>query len=548
MINNKQKLELTWIGKNNSEYEVANIEPRILEERTDFTYGDPNTENILIHGDNLLALKALLPEYEGKVKCIFIDPPYNTGSAFEHYDDSVEHSTWLSLMRPRLELLRKLLNQENGSLWITMDDNEVHYLKVLCDEIFGRKNFIANVVWQKKFQPQANAVGLSNSHDHILVYAYSAETWRPKLLARSKEAKERYKNIDNDPRGPWMSDNCTISLTGGQRGAQYAKSGFSANIFEITTPSGRKISPPAGTCWRYSPDRFQELINDNRIWFGADGSNVPRYKRFLSEVQDGVVPKTWWPREEAGDNQEAKRETMEFNKESIFSTPKPERLLHQILSIATDANDLVLDSFAGSGTTGAVAHKMGRHWIMVEMGNHVNTHCLPRLRKVVDGDDGLKLSQTLGWKGGGGFKFYELAPSFIIVDEFGNPVIDEYYNDAKLIRAMCKLTGYAFAPSQTEYWKQGKGQGNNHIYITTQMLSVAMVQQIASHLMPNETLLICPKKYEPGCKEVDSRITIKKIPQSVLKACQFGRKEYLLPIKENAMEEIDDEDLPETQE
>jgi adenine-specific DNA-methyltransferase len=527
----KQKLELTWIGKNNPEYDIANIEPRILEENKKLSYGDRNSENMIIHGDNLLALKALLPDYEGKIKCIYIDPPYNTGSAFEHYDDSVEHSTWLSLMRPRLELLRMLLDPDAGSIWISIDDNETHYLKVLCDEIFGRSNFVTNVIWEKKYSPQNDAKWMSDSHDHILVYAYNKSVWRPFLLPRTEEANARYKNLDNDLRGHWKSSDLT------------AKDPFEYGLYEIKGPTGIKFLPGNNRHWVYAKDKMQKIIADNRIWFGADGNNKPALKKFLSEVQDGAVSKTIWFRDEVGDNQEAKREIKTLFGEDVFGTPKPEKLIKRVLELGSKPGDWVLDSFLGSGTTSAVAHKMGRKHIGIELGEHAYTHVQKRLKKVIDGKDGLKLSDELGWKGGGGFKFYELAPSFIAIDEFGNAVIDGYFNDTKLIRAMCKLTGYTFSPSPKDYWKHGKGQGNNHIYITTQMLSVAMVQQIVRHLGRSGTLLICPKKYEPGCEKVDTRITIKKIPQSILKACQFGKKEYLLPIKERAIEEIDDDEV-----
>ena len=252
---------------------------------------------------------------------------------------------------------------------------------------------------------------------------------------------------------------------------------------------------------------------------------------------------TLWLRDEVGDNQEAKKEIKRLFGQDVFDTPKPERLIKRIIELSSVTGDWVLDSFLGSGTTTAVAHKTGRKYIGIEMGEHAYTHVHKRMKSVVDGTDQGGISKMVKWKGGGGFKFYELAPSFIAIDEFGNPVIDSYYNDTKLIKAMCKLMNYTFAPSSRDYWKQGKGQGNNSIYVTTQMLSVAMVQQIASHLKENETLLICPRKYEPGCEKVDTRITIKKIPQSVLKACQFGKKEYLLPIKERPIEEIDEDEL-----
>lgn len=532
MINNKQRLELTWIGKNNPEYDISNIEPRILEERVDLSYGDPDTENMIIHGDNLLALKALLPEYEGKVKCVYIDPPYNTGHAFEHYDDSVEHSTWLSLMRPRLELLSILLHAEHGSIWISIDDDETHYLKVLCDEVFGRDNFVANVIWEKKYTISNDAKWFSDNHDHILVYAKNKSIWRPNKLARTAAMNNAYKNPDNHPKGPWKAT------------PLHAKSGSEkSKSFIYTFKNGLTWSPPSGTFPRFSLDTLKKLDENNEIWFGKNGNSIPSKKTFLSDIDaDGTPSRTIWGFEEVGHNHEAKDEVKALDIDDVFDTPKPERLLKRILDLGSKNGDIVLDSFLGSGTTTAVANKMGRKYIGIEMGDHAYSHVQKRMKKVIDGSDGLKLSEELDWKGGGGFKFYELAPSFITTDEFGNPVIDDFYNDAKLIKAMCKLMNYTYKPSKTEYWKHGTGQGNNYIYVTTQMLSSALVQQISAHLGQNETLLICPKKFEPGADKIDSRITIKKIPQSVLKACYFGKKEYLLPIKESAMEEMDMEE------
>jgi len=541
----KQKLELTWIGKEKR----PKLEPRILLEDPDKSYHATHRlsendifDNRLIFGDNLLALKALEQEFSGRVNCVFIDPPYNTGSAFTHYDDGLEHSIWLGLMRDRLEVIQRLLS-EDGSLWITIDDNECHYLRVVCDEVFGRANFVANAVWQKKFQPQANAVGLSDSHDHVLIYAKEKSIWRPNLLPRSDEAIGRYKNVDNDPRGPWMSDNCTISLTGGQRGAQFAKTGYSANLYKITTPSGRKLVPPAGTCWRYSEDRFQELIADNRIWFGANGDNVPRYKRFLSEVQDGVVPKTWWPREEAGDNQEAKREVTAFNSESIFSTPKPERLLKLILSIATKPGALVLDSFAGSGTTGAVAHKMGRRWIMVELGEHCHTHIIPRLKKVIDGEDMGGISESIGWQGGGGFRYNRLAPSLIINDRWGNPVINPEYNAAQLAEALAKLEGFTYAPSETHWWQHGHSSERDFIYVTTQNLSAEQLHVLSDEVGADQSLLVCCSAFRgvtaSKAAERWSNLTLKKIPKMVLARCEWGHDDYSLNVANLPMAQLE---------
>lgn len=297
---------------------------------------------MLIHGDNLLALKALESRFAGKVKCIYIDPPYNTGSAFEHYDDNFEHSTWLNLMRPRLELLRTLLT-DDGSIWISIDDDEGHYLKVLCDEVFGRNNFVNTVIWEKKFAPQNDAKWLSDNHDFILLYARNKGIWKSNLLPRTDEMNSRYKNPDNDPRGVWESDNLL------------RKDEQKSGLYTIITPSGRICNPPTGRSWRVPENHYFEMVADNRIWFGEDGNGVPRIKRFLSEVKQGKTAMTIWKYTEVGHNQEAAKEVRNFNNEHPFTTPKPERLIERILTLGSNPGDLVLDSFLGSGTTAAVA-------------------------------------------------------------------------------------------------------------------------------------------------------------------------------------------------
>ena len=402
MNNKKQKLELTWIGKDRE----INLEPRILVEVPEKNYGDRNTENMLIHGDNLLALKALEQEYSGKIKCIYIDPPYNTGSAFEHYDDNVEHSTWLSLMKARLEILHNLL-AEDGSIWVSIDATESHYLKVLMDEIFGRRNFIDEVIWQRAYAPINLKKTLSRCHDTILVYAkYYDDNFTLNKLPRTILQDSLYKNPDNDPRGAWQSDNLTVGPV------------VEEKLYEIKTPSGRIITPPKGRCWLFTRERFNVMLKDNRIWFGVNGNNTPRLKRFLSEVKQGVVALTLWLREDVGDNQEAKKENKAFNLSTVFATPKPERLIERVLTLASNEGDLVLDSFLGSGTTAAVAHKMGRRWIGIELGDHCYTHCEPRLQRVVDGTDQGGISKAVNWQGGGGYTFYDLGET--VFDGDGN--------------------------------------------------------------------------------------------------------------------------------
>lgn len=530
----KQKLELMWLGKEKR----AKLEPRILIEDPEKSYhADKRVsdndifDNMLIHGDNLLALKALEQDYAGRVKCIYIDPPYNTGNAFEHYDDGLEHSIWLSLMRERLELLKNLLS-DDGSIWISIDDDESHYLKVLCDEIFGRINFVSNIVWEKKYSPQNDTKWLSDSHDHILLYAKNKETWRPNLLPRSEEMNSRYKNPDNDPRGVWKAADFSVRT--------YNKS----CDYPIKLPSGRIVNPPESRAWATSEEKFKELVRDNRVWFGKDGNNVPSIKKFLTEVKDGSVSKTIWFRLEIGDNQEAKREIKALFKDiSVFDTPKPERLIERVLTLGSNPGDLVLDSFLGSGTTAAVAHKMGRRWIGIELGEHCDTHCVPRLKKVIDGEDAGGITKSANWRGGGGFRYYNLAPSLVKFDEWGNPVINKDFNESMLVRALCKVEGFNFDPSPDVYWKQGKSTESDFIYVTTQHLTAQMLQKLSDDVGESCTLLICCGSFD-GKKDSYGNLTIKKIPKAILKKCEWNHDDYSLEIKNLPMSAPDPQPPP----
>lgn len=536
--NNKNKLELTWIGK----YDKHDpLEPRILIENKEYSYGHPETGvlpngkpwngNMLIHGDNLLALKALEQDFAGQIKCIYIDPPYNTGSAFEQYDDGLEHSIWLSLMRDRLKVIYNLLSKD-GSLWISLDDTEQAYCKVLCDEIFGRNNFVANVIWEKKYSPQNDAKWLSDSHDFILVYAKTKENWRPNLLPRTEEMNRRYKNIDNDPRGKWKSADFSVKT--------YNKS----CDYPITLPSGRVVTPPESRCWGTSKENFDKLVKDNRIWFGKDGNSVPSVKKFLSEVKQGTTSMTIWKYTEVGHNQDAKKEVKVFNSQSVFATPKPERLIERVLILGSNPGDIVLDSFLGSGTTAAVAQKMGRRYIGIELGNHAYTHCVPRLKMVTDGTDQGGISKTQNWEGGSGFKFYELAPSLLKEDKFGNLVINKEYNADMLAAAMAKQEGYTYQPSQEVYWKQGFGSETDYIYTTTQFMTVEALSAIHETMAEDETLLICCTSFQRECKQAFNNISIKKIPQMLLGRCEFDKDDYSLHII-SAPEFESDEDAEE---
>lgn len=535
MANKIQKLELTWAGKD----ERLNPEPRILIEDESKSYAipvaeqdglfadenavEPTFDNMLIHGDNLLALKALEQDFTGKVKCIYIDPPYNTGNAFEHYDDGLEHSIWLSLMRDRLEILKNLLS-DDGSIWISLDDNEQAYCKVLCDEIFGRQNFVCNVIWQKKHTRANDARWFSDNHDFILCYAKDKTNWKINLLPRTEASDEGYSNPDNDPRGVWASGPC------------HAKTPSESTIYEITTPTGRKVLPPSGTSWRFSQEKMKELIEDNRIYFGANGNNVPRYKRFLTDVKNGFVPLTIWTHQEVGHNQDAKKEVKAFNSENVFGTPKPEKLIERILTLGSNKGDLVLDSFLGSGTTAAVAHKMGRRWIGIEMGDHIYSHCLPRLTKVINGEDAGGITKAVNWKKGGGFKFYELASSLIETDILGQAVISDKYNPEMLAEAMCKLMGYHYSPDKTLYWKQGYSSEQSFIYTTTQNVQANTLDALSTALGATGNLLICCGSFV-GDKKAYPNITIKKIPAAVLKKCEYGKPGYPLPVREDFSDE-----------
>lgn len=510
------KLELTWVGKESE----LKIEPRILIKNPALsnTAQDQNTENMIIHGDNLLALKALESKYAGQVKCIYIDPPYNTGSAFTHYDDNLEHSIWLGLIRERLRILYRLLNKD-GTLWISIDDDEQAYLKVLCDEIFGRNNFVTCVLWQKIHSIKNDAKYLSVNHDYILIYAKDKEQIKFNLLPRTEEMNARYTNPDNDPRGVWQSGDLVANEE--RVNGHYA----------VTSPiTGKVFDVPKGKHWVYSQENLEAMIQDNRLYFGKDGNAFPRKKRFLSEVMQGRKGDTWWTSSEVGHNQEAKREIIKlFGKNDIFATPKPERLIERILTLSSNEGDLVLDSFLGSGTTAAVAHKMGRRYIGIEMGDHAYTHCKVRLDKVISGEDKGGITKSVNWQGGGGYHFYELAPSLVVEDKFGNPIINKEYNADMLAAAMALHEGFTYAPNDNYYWKQGKNE-NAYIFTTTTHITTEYLSSIESEMQDGEYLIIACRSYDSGSDKLFKNIKIKKIPQVLLDRCEFGKDNYNLNI------------------
>jgi adenine-specific DNA-methyltransferase len=404
---------LDWLNKEAAIKARSHVPYRLLKPVKKLSYGDPESENMLIQGDNLEALKALLPLYAGQVKCIYIDPPYNTQSAFEHYDDNLEHSTWLSMIYPRLELLRELL-AEDGSIWVSIDDHEGHYLKVIMDEVFGRQSFVCDIAWEKRYSPPPDTKGFGYIHDHIICYRKSA-LFQRKMLPMTGDQTGRYKNQDNDSRGPWKAADYTCRYSATERPNLY---------YPIEQPfTGELIWPSKTRVWAMSKDSHERNVRENRLWWGKTGKNSkPALKNFFSEINQGMMPMSIWKHTLAGHTQDAMKEMLALFGDEPFGTPKPEKLLNTILTISTDENDIVLDSFLGSGTTAAVAHKMGRRYIGIEMGDHAETHCQPRLRKVIDGEQG-GISKAVEWQGGGGFTFYRLGET--VFDEEGriNPEV-----------------------------------------------------------------------------------------------------------------------------
>ena len=542
-----QKLELTWVGKYD---EQKPLEPRILIENPEYSYGEveegvlPNGRpwkgNMLIHGDNLLALKALEQDYSGCVKCIYIDPPYNTGNAFEHYDDGVEHSIWLSLMKDRLVLLRNLLS-ENGSIWISIDDNEAHYLKVLMDEIFGRRNFIADVAWEKSDSPRMDARLFSSRYDHTLVYSKNINNveinrFKPSVIP------EHYNKIDDNGNRYYLKPLRAMGIADSRQDRPTL-------YFPLTAPDGTIVYPirsdGSDGRWRWSLEKIEN--NPDLIeWVSGKYGWSAYYKIFASD-EANIPPETLWTFEEAGSNRLSKQEIKTlFKDQKSFETPKPEKLLQRIIHISTKENDLVFDSFLGSGTTTAVAQKMGRRYIGIELGNHAYTHCYPRMKKVTDGTDQGGISKAQNWKGGGGFRFYELAPSLLKEDKFGNLVINKEYNADMLAAAMAKQEGFTYSPSAEQYWKQGYSSETDYIYTTTQFMTVEGLSAIAEQMIEGESLLICCTAFQKECHTAFTNITVKKIPQMLLGRCEFNKDDYSLNIVElPTIEEEYDEDFEE---
>lgn len=531
------RLELTWTNKHlrlladeiggytwvtPADYRVAEV--RLLHDVEAVGETHPERErakdNLLVRGDALNALTSLceLPElakeYVGKVKLVYLDPPFNTKQAFEHYDDALEHSVWLTMMRDRLLQIRKLLAPD-GSVWVHCDDSEQAYLKVMMDEVFGRDNFVATVVWEN-FYGRSNAAALSGSHNYLVCHSRMGQDWRSvrNLQMRDESSRAKYNNPDDDPRGPWR--NGPIFASEERHGGL---------MYEIETPSGRKVRPPAGSHWRMTEPDFWGLVGDGRITFGQSGSNVPALKLFLHDVQDGLVPKTWWPHTEVGHTQEAKREIQGlFPETTPFDTPKPERLMHRIVHIASNPGDVVLDCFAGSGTTAAVAHKMGRRWITVEQSaSTVETFTKPRLEKVVTGDDTGGITKDTGWEGGGGFRVLEVGPSMFAEVE-GRVWLADWAADAELAEATAAQLGFEYAPDSPFVGRKGRSR----LAVVDGLVNADVVRLLVGALAPEEKLVLCGTAVDPeatvALRELRPGSRTRKIPASILAEYRIGRE------------------------
>ncbi len=529
-MTNKYRLELTWIGKENR----PQLEPRILLEDLEKSYHAKHRvtendlfENRLIFGDNLLALKALEQEFSGSVKCVFIDPPYNTGAAFDHYDDGLEHSIWLGLMRDRLEIIHRLL-ADNGSLWITIDDNEAHYLKIVCDEIFGRANFLGNVVWEKADSPRMDAEFFSTRHDHLLVFAKdrTLTSWN-RLFIGEDMAPAHYDKLDDTGRKYYLKP---LRAMGGQGDSRTARPTL---YFPLIAPDGSQVFPKrqdgSDGAWRWNSKKIEQ--EKARIdWVKGRNGWTPYYRIYADESA-GRPPETIWTHQQAGSNRTSKAEIKKlFPELPPFGTPKPEKLLQRVLAIASNPRDLILDSFAGSGTTGAVAHKMGRRWIMVELGEHCDSHIVPRLKKVIDGEDSGGVTEVVGWTGGGGFRYYRLAPSLLERDKWGNWIINKQYNAPMLAQALCKVEGFIYAPSDSMYWQHGHSTERDFIFVTTAHLSQAQLQQLSDEVGSDRTLLVLCTAFR-GKADRYPNLTVKKIPKQVLSRCEWSHDDYSLRVE-----------------
>lgn len=584
-----QRLELTWFNKDMAlipkdresaryDYEwVDPHDPRYCETRTlvmdEYVTGEqaekedgkpysaladlePTTDNLMILGDSGDVLEALtrVPElkskYAGQVKLVYIDPPFNTGDTFEHYEDNLEHSVWLTMMRDRLIHIRNLL-REDGSVWVHLDHSENHRMRMLLDEVFGVGNFVSEIVWEKTTGSR-NDTDISSAHDVIMVYKRSTKVdfkYVRNLIKRSNAAQARYQNPDNDPRGPWRQ---------GHTGT--AKSGSESTRFPVRLPSGRVVYPPSGSYWRFSQSTYDQAVAEDRVWYGKSGDSLPIIKSYLSEVADGAVPKTWWPSDEVGSNQEAKRDHLRkmFPEHEPFDTPKPERLLERIIHIATDPGDIVLDCFAGSGTTAAVAQKMGRRWVICELQpSTFDKFTKPRLRNVVKNLDeggitfskdreakngvevpdkfdtkkmfkatqllnavakrkdlsgaekaaikevqkliGTRPSTVRNWRGGGGFQVAHLSPTCFSYDPNLEAVtLTKSATGEVLKNAVAAHLGFTLTPENPFF---DGVLGAQRLVVLETFATAEDVEELIGHLGESETLVLCATGLDTGVRK-----------------------------------------------
>lgn len=615
-----QRLQLTWYNKDKAlipteagKYGYTWVDPsdpRYCETHTlifddyvqgaqtpksdEFEYSEradlqPQDDNLLILGESGNVLEALtrVPElaekYVGKVKLIYIDPPFNTAQTFANYEDNLEHSVWLTMMRDRLLHMKKLL-ADDGSIWVHLDDVENHRMRVLLDEVFGSGNFIAQISWEKVAGRDNRSI-MSKTCDLITVYAKQKDTWRThrNLLLRGAGASGAiYANPDDDPRGPWTSDNFTAQFNPAENPRENQR-------YTLITPAGKSFSPPAGSVWRFTQDRFEQLIADNRVWFGPDGQNAPRLKRFLSEVQDGLVPKTLWTQLEVGTNDSAKKETKQLlSGADVFSTPKPERLLERIIHIGSNPGDIVLDVFAGSGTTAAVAQKMGRRWVTCELlESTFTTFTRPRLEKVVRDQDPGGITRTKGervdateeglpdgvspedaakftsvlnkliaddpeakkdpqvkalktaaktkrtkevvnWRGGGGFHVAHLSPACFDYD----PGLDRVMLTAEatgqvLIDSVAANLGFTLLHADDDYIFDGR-RGNALLKVVEGVATIELVDSLTSHLQPGETIVLAATAVMDGVRQHLRRAVkgsrVVALPDDIFRYSEGGNK------------------------
>jgi adenine-specific DNA-methyltransferase len=554
MQNKKTKLELTWIGKENR----PKLEPRILIEEPEKSYHaryrvtkNDCFDNKLIFGDNLLALKALEHEYAGQVQCIYIDPPFNTQQAFENYDDSIEHSIWLSLMRDRLAILNKLLTP-SGSIFIHIDDNEMGYLIALVDEIFGRQNRVSIIAFKQSSAsgPKAINPGLVTTANFILYYAKDKSKWKSFKVFTATKRDSRYSQYIinyNEDFSKWrlvpLKDAfCTsLGLSWNEARVRFAEK-LESKIEEFVLSNAKQVvrtarvapkdvNESARSALKCSNEHlntvFCSVRDEKDNYYFLNGEQLIFYSNKSKEINGLICTAA------AATNIWDDLLSNNLHKEGGVNFPngkKPEALLKRILDLSTEPGDLVLDSFAGSGTFGATAHKMGRRWIMVELGPHCNTHILPRLNSVIDGSDDSGITKAVNWKGGGGFRYYRLAPSLLLKDKWDNYVINKEFNPTMLTEALCKLEGFAYAPSDSIYWQQGHSTEHDFIYVTTQTLTHEQLQQLSEEVGTDRSLLVLCLAFR-GAADRFPNLTIKKIPKQVLSRCEWGHDDYSLKIE-----------------